>query len=96
VNEIGRREAIGGMVALMVGGQPVVVGRIVHCRALRVLGGSECAPCIVVTGGVSEDGALVSLKRLDEPDERFVAAHGDGLGEWHWPDANRRQCQGRA
>ncbi len=81
---------------LLIGGQPVVVGRIVHSITVDFTGARRsCAPMLVL--GSTDAGALRlrDFARGDVHDHVFPAETPEGEG-WHWPDANSRQCQGRA
>jgi hypothetical protein len=82
---------------LMFGGQPIVVGRIVHLVLdSPATGGTICVAATIVAA--TEAGSL-ELVRLDNHD-RAMSVPWEPKGvvprSWHWPDANRRQCQGRA
>lgn len=82
---------------LIIGGQPIVIGRIVH----HVLDSpaAERVVCVAsFVAGVNDAGSL-QLVRLDNAD-RSMAIPWEPSGTvprtWHWPNADRRQCQGRS
>ncbi len=85
---------------LVIAGQTVVIGRIVHVAAV-VAGSPRCEPAFVLRTNNHGEALLRDMRHGDEgiyqPEPRMPVALDTPhtKGRWHWPNADDHRCQGR-
>lgn len=88
---------------IIIAGQPMVIGRVVHLPVTNIAGTRRCVPCVVLRTNQHGEALIQSLAQdtfrdcVAQPEVRMPVALDAPFttGRWHWPNADDRRCQGR-